>query len=230
MNEFRTYQTRLDLSSEQAALLDAYAALYGKAERSLFARLSAGESLSVLKREFIGGLGITARQFNALAAGVRGKIASVKKGRDRLIEFAKRRIKRAEEVLAEIPDKWKRHQKRRRIATLKARLANLESERDAGKMGIWRGEWRVSGGDCRVSSRSPRSYSRRIAAGWAIVSRRDRVALAARRRPGCPTTRSPAAPALASTARSVIPPPPAGAIPAREPSSALFGGRLGQLR
>ena len=165
MNEFRTYQTRLDLNCEQAALLDANAALYGKAERSLFARLSAGASLSVLKREFIGGLGITARQFNALAAGVRGKIASVKAVRDRLIEFAKRRIKRAEEVLAEIPDKWKRHQKRRRIATLKARLANLESERDAGKMGIWRGEWRVSGGDCRVSSRSPRSYSRRIAAG-----------------------------------------------------------------
>ena len=105
-----------------------YAALYGKAERSLFARLSAGESLSVLKREFIGGWGITARQFNALAAGVRGKIASVKEVRDRLIELAKRRIKRAEDVLAEIPDKWKHHQKRRRIATLKARLANLESE------------------------------------------------------------------------------------------------------
>ena len=116
MNEIRTYQTRLDLNCEQAALLDANAALYGKAERSLFARLSAGESLSVLKREFIGGLGITARQFNALAAGVRGKIASVKEVRDRLIEFAKRRIKRAEDVLAEIPDKWKRHQKRRRIA------------------------------------------------------------------------------------------------------------------
>jgi hypothetical protein len=136
MNEIRTYQTRLDLSCEQAALLDAYAALYGQAERSLFARLSAGESLNLLKREFIGGLGITARQFNALAAGVRGKIASVKAVRDRLIEVAKRRIKRAAEVLTEITDKWKRHQKKRRIATLKARLANLESERDAGKMSI----------------------------------------------------------------------------------------------
>jgi hypothetical protein len=40
MSEMRRYQTRLDLSIEQAALLDAYAALYGKAERSLFARLS----------------------------------------------------------------------------------------------------------------------------------------------------------------------------------------------
>ena len=37
MNEIRTYQTRLALSCEQAALLDAYAALYGKAVRSLFA-------------------------------------------------------------------------------------------------------------------------------------------------------------------------------------------------
>jgi hypothetical protein len=126
MNEIGTYQMRLDLSFEQAALLDAYAALHGKAERSL----------TVLKREFIGGLGITARQFNALAAGVRGKIACVKEVRDRLIESAKRRMKRAEDVLAEITDKWKRHQKRRRIATFKVRLANLESERDAGKMGI----------------------------------------------------------------------------------------------
>src|SRR5215469_17084345 len=64
---------------------------------------------------------------------------------------------------------------------------------------------------------------------WAMVSRRDQVAHALRRRPGCSTTRSPAAPAPASTARPVIPPPPAAAIPAREPSSALFGGRLGQL-
>ena len=64
---------------------------------------------------------------------------------------------------------------------------------------------------------------------WAMVSRRDRVAHLARRRPGCSTTRSLAAPALRSTARPVIPPPPAGAIPAREPPSALFGGRLGQL-
>jgi IS605 OrfB family transposase len=58
---------------------------------------------------------------------------------------------------------------------------------------------------------------------WAIISRRDRAAHAAQRRPGGSTTRSPAAPALASTARPVIPPPPAGANPAREPSSALFG-------
>src|SRR5215831_2337764 len=133
---FNTMYT-LTLSHEASRMGQAGgSARCGKAERSLFARLPAGESLSVLKREFIGGFGITARQFNALAAGVRGKIASVKKVRDRLIEFAKRRIQRAEDVLAEMTDKGKRHQKRRRIATLKARLANLESERDAGKVGI----------------------------------------------------------------------------------------------
>ena len=42
-----TYQTRPDPTPEQAAVLDAYAELYGKAERSLFAAIQAGGSLNV---------------------------------------------------------------------------------------------------------------------------------------------------------------------------------------
>ena len=88
-------------------------------------------------------------------------MASVKEVRDRLIEFAKRRIKRAEEVLAEITDKWKRHQKRRRLATLKARLANLESERDAGK----RASALAPGSSSASSSLEKRTVSRRASNG-----------------------------------------------------------------
>jgi hypothetical protein len=152
MSEMRRYQTRLDLSIEQTALLDRYAALYGKAERSLFARLSAGESLRVLKREFIGGFGMTARQCKALAAGVRGKIASVKEVRDRLIEFAKRRIKRAEDVLAEMTDKWKRHQKD--VGSQRAR-PGWRISNASGMVGRW------ASASARGSSSASRSLSER---------------------------------------------------------------------
>ena len=80
MNEIRTYQTRLDLSIEQAALLDAYAALYGKAERSLFAGLCAGESPSVREGTARFGIirsysglscpGATGRQHRSLGPGI----------------------------------------------------------------------------------------------------------------------------------------------------------------
>jgi IS605 OrfB family transposase len=63
---------------------------------------------------------------------------------------------------------------------------------------------------------------------WAIVSRRDRVAHAARRRPGCSTTPIPGGTGSCEPGPPRDPASPAGAIPAREPSSALFGGRLGQ--
>jgi hypothetical protein len=64
---------------------------------------------------------------------------------------------------------------------------------------------------------------------WAMIARRDRAAHGALGRPGRTRPRSPAAPAVDhnSTARLVILPPHAGANPARESSSALFGGRYG---
>src|SRR5881396_2935077 len=48
-----TYQTRPALADGQAAVLDAYAELYGRAERSLFAALQAGRKLNDLKRDFL---------------------------------------------------------------------------------------------------------------------------------------------------------------------------------
>lgn len=132
----RTYQTRLVLTPEQASCLDRYADLYGRLERTLFARLVAGESLNNLKRRFIAEFGVTARQFNAMAASVRGKIRAAQKTLGRRIESMKRRIRRAERVLARGADPAKHHQKKRRLATLKARLARLEKDRSAGKVRI----------------------------------------------------------------------------------------------
>ncbi len=62
----RTYETRLPGDPDRDPVLIAYADLYGRAERTLFARLRAGEPLVALKRAFLVRFGLTARQFNAL--------------------------------------------------------------------------------------------------------------------------------------------------------------------
>ncbi|WP_434782377.1 hypothetical protein [Ferrovum myxofaciens] len=58
-------QTRI--VSGQGDALSAYAALYGKVERSLFADLAAGGDTSKLKSSYLKQFGITARQYNAVA-------------------------------------------------------------------------------------------------------------------------------------------------------------------
>lgn len=92
-----TYQTRPALTPVQATVLDAYADLYGQAERSLFAAIQAGDSLNELKRSFQPRFGITARQFNAMRAGLEGKIDSIKERRleDRLATGESQPILRA---------------------------------------------------------------------------------------------------------------------------------------
>src|SRR3989454_8193429 len=80
-----TYQTRPALADGQAAVLDAYAELYGRAERSLFAAMQAGRAINDLKRDFLPRFGITSRQFNAGRICLGGKNDSIKKNRPDLI-------------------------------------------------------------------------------------------------------------------------------------------------
>ena len=85
----RTYQSRPILTAEQEAALAAYAQAYSYAERHLFAQLSAGENAGKLKPSFMREHELTARQFNALAISVRGKIKSLIEGRKAQIEDLK---------------------------------------------------------------------------------------------------------------------------------------------
>ena len=116
--ELRTYQCRIAPGKIEDEFLSAYAALYGKAERTFFAKLQSGGDLTGLKREFLPKFGITARQFNALASEVKGKIQSIKERRVGLIQETEQRIAKAKSVLCRITDPGKRHQKKRRLATL----------------------------------------------------------------------------------------------------------------
>jgi IS605 OrfB family transposase len=98
-----TYQARPALLAVEITALDAYAELYGSAERSAFAALCAGKrTVNELKRDFQRQFGISARQFNALRVGIEGKIASIKERRPDLIVEAEGRIAKAKRVIAKI--------------------------------------------------------------------------------------------------------------------------------
>ena len=72
-----TYQTRIhgysDVERASAdAALSAYAELYGRVQRKLFAEVAAGQSVASLKRECLRRYGIPARMFNAVRVSLGG--------------------------------------------------------------------------------------------------------------------------------------------------------------
>ena len=78
-----TYQTRIsdyaDMDRlEGVAALSAYAELYGKIQRKLFADVAAGRSAVLLKSEYIKEHGIPARLFNGVRVSLDGKVSSVR--------------------------------------------------------------------------------------------------------------------------------------------------------
>ena len=131
-----SYQTRLSLDAAQRAALDAYAELYARAERSLFAAMQVGGTINDLKRAFLPKFGITARQFNAVRVGLEGKIDSIKALRPELIADLQARIKKAQKVVSHLAlrptQAAKLHQKRRRLHILQTKLANLQADHKTG--------------------------------------------------------------------------------------------------
>ncbi len=144
----RTYQARLKALPEgEAALLDAYAALYSQAERRLLADWVRGERLAGLKPVYQRQYGLTARQFNAIRRGLEGRIESVQEQRSTLIAQKKRALRKTERLIAKLQQKQEQasgeqrrklrqrlHQKKRRLQTQKDRLASLEADHRAGRV------------------------------------------------------------------------------------------------
>lgn len=132
----RTYQSRPRLTTESEVALAAYAVRYSRAERCLFSHLSAGEDAGKLKSSFMREHDLTARQFNALAFSVKGKIKSLIEGRNKLIADLKERISWLEYRLSEKLELGtnKYHQKRRKLAALRGRLAGLEQDQKSGRV------------------------------------------------------------------------------------------------
>ena len=156
-----TYQDRVrsyrDVSREDGDLiLSELAALFGRLERRLFAEQCAGRSLPMLKRPWIAEHRIPARLFNSLRVSVEGKVKAVRASMQRERERLERAIGRAERVIRKLESqndsRFRVHQKRRRLFSLRSRLAALVSDSSAGRVRmtfgsrrLWRGQYDLPG-------------------------------------------------------------------------------------
>jgi IS605 OrfB family transposase len=155
----RTYQTRTNIAKEQNDMLSSYAILYGKAERTLFARLQAGEDINNLKRDFQKRFGITARQFNAIHAELKGKILSIKERQSGLIDDIQRRIAKAKRVIKKTSDPYVLHQKKRRLVILQGKFGRLKMDRDNGILRLCFGSKKLFRAQFHLAENGYNSYN-----------------------------------------------------------------------
>ena len=128
------------------AALSAYAELYGRMERKLFAEAAAGRSAASLKSGYLRRYGIPARMFNGVRVSLEGKVASVREQQKLQVDSLGRRIARAQREIAGAAEHGRRdqvHQKRRRLATLQSRLAVLEDDITQGRVRLCFGSKRL---------------------------------------------------------------------------------------
>ena len=145
-----TYQTRVE-GNEGA--LTAYAELYGRVERRLFAQVSAGRPSAALKREYLRKYGIPARMFNAVRVSLEGRLAAARAAQGLHLGTLQGLIDPAEQRLKELVRQgrdFEIHQKKRRLSNLKGRLervkADLAAERVRlcfGSKKLWRKQFNL---------------------------------------------------------------------------------------
>jgi IS605 OrfB family transposase len=131
-----TYETKVrDISLH--ALFEEMAALYGQAERRLYVdRYIRGRALKDLKREYQGRFGTTARQFNAIAYVLDGKVKAARQSRHLRETSLRRRIAATQRKVHALQTttapgekvRFTLHQKRRRLQILKHRLEGLQKK------------------------------------------------------------------------------------------------------
>ena len=146
-----TYQTRIrDYSGIERAVgdaaLSAYAGLYGRVQRKLFAQMAAGWPAASLKNEYLGRFGIPARMFNGVRVSLEGKVSSVKEQQKPRLDSLGRRIARAEGRIADAAQRGRRdqvHQKKRRLSNLRSRLAGLQDDVEAERVRLCFGSKRL---------------------------------------------------------------------------------------
>ena len=128
------------------AALAAYASLYGQMQRKLFAEVAAGSSAASLKSAYLERYGIPARMFNAARVSLDGKMASVRVSQRLQHDSLQRRIARAERQVSDAAERGRPdqvHQKKRRLASLRSRLAGLEADIAAGRVRLCFGSKRL---------------------------------------------------------------------------------------
>ena len=151
MSGLGTYQTRASVYGDVGrsygdAALAAYGELYSRVERKLYAVVAAGRSATALKRTYLARYGIPVRMFNAVRVSLEGKVASVREQQKLRVNGLGRQIARAEREIAKTGERGRLdqvHQKRRRLANLRCRLAALAADIDAGGVRLCFGSKRL---------------------------------------------------------------------------------------
>ena len=118
-------------------LLSAYAALYCRVQRRLFAEVAAGWSPASLKADYLRYYRIPARMFNALRVSLEGKASSVREQQLLRRDDLQRRISRTQDQIVKAGTEVRRdwlHQKKRRLTNLKGKLEKLESDIDSDRV------------------------------------------------------------------------------------------------
>ena len=129
-----TYQT---WGGGNDGALTAYAELYGRLERRLFAQVSAGRPSAALKREYLRKYGIPARMFNAVQVSLEGRLPPAQAAQGLHLGTLQGLIDQAEQRLKELVRQGKDfeiHQKKRRLSNLKARLERLKADLATGRV------------------------------------------------------------------------------------------------
>ena len=151
MQQPGTYQARIsgygccNRESGDAALA-AYAELYSRVQRKLFADVAAGSSATSLKSAYLERYGIPARMFNGVRVSLDGKVASVREQQKLWLDDLQRRMARAERQVSDVADYGRQdqvHQKKRRLANLRHRLVGLEDDMAAGRVRLCFGSKRL---------------------------------------------------------------------------------------
>lgn len=138
----RSYHTRLeDVEAIEDSLLGACAGLLSKVERTIFASLQAGKTVSEIKPTFCSRFSITARHFNSCSSEVRGLIESNLSNLKNRVGQTKLSIKDLEKTITKIEkqtrkNKSKLHFKKRKLANRKRRLVRLQADLDNKKVRV----------------------------------------------------------------------------------------------
>lgn len=120
----RTYQARLWLDVESASALDAYAALFGRALRTMYAQRRRHVVCS--KPDFMRLFDLTARQYNAVKYTLDGMESSIRELRPGRIADLRNRIGAVTKKIGKESRPAKIHHLRRRLGSLRLRLNALE--------------------------------------------------------------------------------------------------------
>lgn len=158
-----TYQTKVpDCLTD---FCEAMGQLFGQVERHLYQDLEQGKKLKDLKREYQVDYRINARQFNSIHACLKGKLRSLSQSHQRQIKQLSDQIKGLEKTIKKLRRKlktvltacgykkyksprellrWQLHQKKRRLNTVKNKLASLKTKKPSiifGGRKLWKAQF-----------------------------------------------------------------------------------------